>query len=149
MNVQIFGPERKTGEVLVLEKISRLVWKHHGNVWLMDDTAFLATWDDTDKFGFVNLTKAELKDFTASTGSRKKVSQEILMETNNLVLRLTLKFDIYCMVSEDRRVLQIEEDQSHDTNYAMVEAESPEQGGTGIEKKDLGSIFFLRPVRLD
>ena len=32
MNVQIFSPERKTGEALILNKISRLVWKHHGNV---------------------------------------------------------------------------------------------------------------------
>ena len=34
MNVQIFSPERKTGEVLVLMKGSRLVWKHHGSVEL-------------------------------------------------------------------------------------------------------------------
>ena len=34
MNVQIFSPERKTGEVLILEKISRLLWKHHGDVKL-------------------------------------------------------------------------------------------------------------------
>ena len=32
MNVQISSPERKTGEVFVLEKVSRLVWKHHGGV---------------------------------------------------------------------------------------------------------------------
>ena len=37
----------------------------------MDDTAFLATWDDTDNLGFVNLTIAELKEFTISTGSDK------------------------------------------------------------------------------
>ena len=37
----------------------------------MDDTTFLATWDDTDNVGFVNLTKAELKEFTTSTGSDK------------------------------------------------------------------------------
>ena len=29
MNVQISSPERKTGEALILEKVSRLVWKHH------------------------------------------------------------------------------------------------------------------------
>ena len=34
MNVQIFSPERKTGEALILDKISRLVWKHHGSVKL-------------------------------------------------------------------------------------------------------------------
>ena len=34
MNVQIFSPERKTGETLILEKISRLVWKHHGDIKL-------------------------------------------------------------------------------------------------------------------
>ena len=37
----------------------------------MDDTTFIATSDDTDHVGFVNLTKAELKDFTTSTGSDK------------------------------------------------------------------------------
>ena len=35
----------------------------------MDDTKFLATWDDTGNVGVVNLTKAELKEFTTSTGS--------------------------------------------------------------------------------
>ena len=37
----------------------------------MDDTTFLARLDDTDNVGFVNLTKAELKDFTTSSGSDK------------------------------------------------------------------------------
>jgi hypothetical protein len=37
----------------------------------MEDTKFLATWDDTDNVGIVNLTKAELKEFTTSTGSDK------------------------------------------------------------------------------
>jgi hypothetical protein len=86
MNVHIFSPERKAGEALTLNKISGLVWKHHGSVELlvsaipcfkshsiivirMDDTTFLATWDDTGNVGFVNLTMAELKEFTTSTGS--------------------------------------------------------------------------------
>ena len=34
MNVQIFSPERRTGEALTLTKISRLVWKHHGSIKL-------------------------------------------------------------------------------------------------------------------
>ena len=34
MNVEIFSAERKTGEALVLKKVSRLVWKHHGDVKL-------------------------------------------------------------------------------------------------------------------
>jgi hypothetical protein len=34
MNLQIFSPERKTGDALILKKISRLVWEHHGNVKL-------------------------------------------------------------------------------------------------------------------
>ena len=37
----------------------------------MDDTTFLATWDDTGNVGVVNLTKAELKEFTTSAGSDK------------------------------------------------------------------------------
>ena len=35
----------------------------------MDDTTFLATWDDTGNVGIVSLTKAELKEFTTTTGS--------------------------------------------------------------------------------
>ena len=50
--------------------LSNLVFKH-SIVIRMDDTTFLATSDDTDNVGFVNLTKAELKDFTTSTGSDK------------------------------------------------------------------------------
>jgi hypothetical protein len=34
MNVQIFSPERQTGEALLLKKISHLVWEHHGSVKL-------------------------------------------------------------------------------------------------------------------
>ena len=37
----------------------------------MDDTTFLATWDDTGNVGVVNLTKAGLKEFTRSTGADK------------------------------------------------------------------------------
>ena len=35
MNLQIFSPERKTGEALTLEKKSALVWKHDGSVKLL------------------------------------------------------------------------------------------------------------------
>ena len=34
MNVQIISPERKTGEALILEKMSGLVWKHRDSVEL-------------------------------------------------------------------------------------------------------------------
>ena len=34
MNFYIFSLERKTGEALILKKISRLVWEHHGSVKL-------------------------------------------------------------------------------------------------------------------
>ena len=34
MNIKIFSPEGKAGEALNLDKISRLVWKHHGSVKL-------------------------------------------------------------------------------------------------------------------
>ena len=49
----------------------KLRFKSHSIVIRMDDTTLVATWDDTGNVGFVNLTKAELKDFTASTGSDK------------------------------------------------------------------------------
>ena len=51
--------------------LSNLVFKSHSIVIRMDDTTFLATSDDADNVGFVNLTKAELKDFTTSAGSDK------------------------------------------------------------------------------
>jgi hypothetical protein len=98
----------------------------------MDDTTFLATWDDTGNVGIVNLTKAELKEFTTSTGSDKgehitsmlkntvlicvvraslsEVTREMLMETDEQVFGLRLRFDICCMASEERRVPQVEED---------------------------------------
>ena len=51
----------------------------------MDDTTFLATWDDTDDVGIVNLTKADLKELTTSAknkrgtkkGKKKKKSEHI------------------------------------------------------------------------
>ena len=51
--------------------LSNLVFKPHSIVIRMDDTMFLATSDDADNVGFVNLTKAELKDFPTITGSDK------------------------------------------------------------------------------
>ena len=96
----------------------------------MDDTVFLVTWDDTGNVGLVNLMKDELKEFTSRSGSDKgehiasilktpfslvlcvlsEVRREVLMETDDLVFKLRLRFDICCMVSEERRVLQDEED---------------------------------------
>ena len=40
MNIQIFSPERKTGEALILKKISPLVWKHQGSVKLLVSVKF-------------------------------------------------------------------------------------------------------------
>ena len=51
--------------------LSNLLFKSHSIVIRMVDTLFLATWDDIDNVGFFILTKAELKDFTTSTGSDK------------------------------------------------------------------------------
>ena len=50
---------------------SNIVFKSHSIVIRMDDTTFLATWDDTDNVGFVSLTIAQLKEFTIGTGSDK------------------------------------------------------------------------------
>ena len=117
--------------------LSNLVFKSHTIVIRTDDTTFLATWDDdTSNVGVVNLTKAELQEFTTSTGSDKgehitsmlikyrshwycacvglsEVRREIMMETDDMVFKLGLKFDICCMASEERRVPQIEEDLNH------------------------------------
>jgi hypothetical protein len=34
MDVHIFSSDRKTGEALILKKMSRLAWEHHGSVKL-------------------------------------------------------------------------------------------------------------------
>ena len=49
--------------------LSNLIFKSHSIVIRMDDTTFLATWDDDTGNGIVHLTKAELEEFTTSTGS--------------------------------------------------------------------------------
>ena len=96
----------------------------------MDDTTFLVTWDSSDNVGLVNLTKDELKEFATRSGSDKgehitsllktpfslvlcvlsEVRREVLMETDDVVFKLRLRFDICCMASEEGRVLQDEED---------------------------------------
>ena len=50
---------------------------------------FLATWDDTGNVGVVNLTKAELREFTSSTGSDKG-------EHINSMLKNTVLISIGC-----------------------------------------------------
>ena len=40
MSIKIFSPERMRGETLSLEKISGLVWKHHGTVKLLVSVKF-------------------------------------------------------------------------------------------------------------
>ena len=116
--------------------LSTLVFKSHPIVIRMDDTTFLATWDDdTSNVGIVNLTKAELQEFTTSTGSDKgehitsmlikyrshwyrvcaglsEVRREIPIKADDLVFELRLRFDICCMASEERSVPQIEKDSS-------------------------------------
>ena len=52
--------------------LSKIVFESHPIVIRIEDTTFLAKWDDdTGNVGIVNLTKAELKEFTTSTGSDK------------------------------------------------------------------------------
>ena len=48
-----------------------LIFKFQPIVTRIDDVTFRATWDDTGNVGVVNLRKAELKEFTTSTGSDK------------------------------------------------------------------------------
>ena len=95
----------------------------------MDDTTFLATWDNTGDVGVVYLTKTELKEFATSTGSDKgehltsmlkitflmvscvlsEVRREVQMETDDFVFKLSLRFDICCVASEEMRVPEIED----------------------------------------
>ena len=49
--------------------MSNLVLISHPIIIRIGDTTFLATWDDTGTVGVVNLTEAELKELTTSTGS--------------------------------------------------------------------------------
>ena len=113
---------------------SNLVFKSHPIVIRTDDITFLATWDDDSNVGVTNLTKAELKELTTSTGSDNgehhditsmlkkhrshsylasvellEVRQEILMETDDPVFKLKLRFDICCMALEERKVPEIED----------------------------------------
>ena len=112
--------------------LSNFVFKFRPIVIRMGDTMFCATWDDTGNVGVVNLMKAKLEEFTTSTGSDRGkhitlmlnklcfssvsyisgVRREILMETDDLVFKLRLTFDIRCMASEKERLPQIEEDPS-------------------------------------
>ena len=115
--------------------LSTLVFKSHPIVIRMDDTTFLATWDDTRNVGIVNLTKAELQEFTTSTSSDKgehitsmlmkyrshwyrvcaglsEVRREIPIKTDDLAFKLRLGFDICCMALEERGVPQTEKDPS-------------------------------------
>ena len=99
---------------------------------------FLTTWDDTGDVGIVNLTKAELKELTIGISSdkgenitrfqnihrfhwyRKKLSgirREILMETDHLLFKLLLRFDICCVASEEWRVVQIDHDEDPSVLY--------------------------------
>ena len=72
--------------ILGCKFLSNLVFKSHSIVIRMDDTTFLATSDDTtNNVGFVNLTKAELKDFTTSTGSDKGKHITPMLKTIGIV----------------------------------------------------------------
>ena len=51
--------------------LSNLVFTSRPIVIRMGDTTFRATWDDAGNVGVVNLTEAELEEFTTSTGSDK------------------------------------------------------------------------------
>ena len=121
-------------EVSSCKFLSNLVFKPKLIVIRMDDTTFLATWDDdTSNVGIVNLTKAELNELTTCTGSDKgehitsmlikyfshwyrvcvglsEVRREILIKTDNLASKLRLRFDICCIESEERSVPQMEKD---------------------------------------
>ena len=110
--------------------LSNLVFKSLPFVIRMGDTTFRATWDDTGNVGVVNLTKAELEEFTASIGAGKGelitstfqnstffigivlsgVGREIQMETDDLAFKLRMRFDVSCMASEESRVPQIKKD---------------------------------------
>ena len=51
--------------------LSNLVIKSHSIVIRMGHTKFRATWGKTGNVGVVNLTKAELEEFAASSGFDK------------------------------------------------------------------------------
>ena len=111
------------------------LFKSHPIVIRMGDITFLAIWDyGTSNVGIqvVNLTKARLKEFTITTGSDKgehitlmskkrrshwyracvglsEVRRELLMETVVSAYKFRLRFNICCVVSEERRIPQIED----------------------------------------
>ena len=76
---------------------SNLVFKFHPIVIRMDDTTFLATWDDTGNLGIVYLTKAELKEFATNTGSDKGEHITSMLQNHFFHWYLT-----YCQKSDEK-----------------------------------------------
>ena len=77
--------------------LSNLVSKSHSIFIRMDDIMFRATWDETGNVGVVNMTKAELKEFTSGTCSDK--GEQI---TSTLKRHLFYWYRAYCQKSDEK-----------------------------------------------
>jgi hypothetical protein len=77
--------------------IPNLFFKSHPIVIRMDDTMFLATWDDTSNVAVANLMKAELNEFATSTASDN--GEHI---TSMLRKRRSHWYRAYCQKSDEK-----------------------------------------------
>ena len=75
--------------------LSNLVFKSYPIVIRIDDTKFLATWDDAGNVGVINPTKAELKEFTTSIGPDKG-------EHINIDVKKRCSYLVSCVRSQTR-----------------------------------------------
>ena len=92
--------------------LSSLVFKSQPIVIRMDDTKLLATWDDTGNIGVVNLTKAELEEFTTRTGSEK--GERLTSMFKNFGISFVCRFectgdlvDIFDAISHQQRAVNL------------------------------------------
>ena len=90
-----------------------------------EKVAFVATWDDTRSYSSIDLTNAELKEFTTSADSlngkyiisilinnivngASEVRREFVMATDDLGFKLAIRFEI-CRVPSVEKRLQVKE----------------------------------------
>ena len=85
--------------------LSKLVLKSYPIIIRMDNTTFLATWDDTGNVGVVNLTKAE---FTTSTGSDKSEHIDFKRKTLFIGIVCTVRIQTRNANGNGQRCVQTE-----------------------------------------
>ena len=88
--------------------LSNLVLKPHPIDLRMDDTTFLATWDDTGNVGVANLTKAELNNFTGSNKGEHIYHFDVFKKTFFIGIVRTVRIQTRNANGNGRPCVQIE-----------------------------------------